>query len=179
MHAPSRPARLALQLEENAAAWDALLSDVDAGSLVLFGRFEALARSLGALQRLALAPLGINYAEFTTLGMLRTSPPHFRRSPTELRRLVGQSSAGMTRILRKLERARLVRRRPAPGDARRRDVVLTPKGGALAEEAFTALFGAPSDRLALRSKRQREAWLRALDELLGFLGPSDGGPDGT
>ena len=35
--------------------------------------------------------------------MLRISEPDYRRSPTELRRLIGQSSAGMTRILDKLE----------------------------------------------------------------------------
>jgi DNA-binding MarR family transcriptional regulator len=162
---------LALHLEENAGAWREIVGEVDAHTLALFGRLEALARSLGELQRVALAPYGINYAEFTTLGTLRTSPPAFRRSPTELRRLVGQSSAGMTRILRKLERARLVRRRPSPDDARRSDVVLTPKGVALADEAFAALFGAPSDRLAARGKRQRETWLHALDELLAFLDP--------
>jgi DNA-binding MarR family transcriptional regulator len=162
---------LPLHLEENAGAWREIVAEVDAHTLALLGRLEALARSLAELQRTALAPYGINYAEFTTLGMLRTSRPNSRRSPTELRRLVGQSSAGMTRILRKLERARLVRRQAEPDDARRSDVVLTAKGAALADEAFTALFGGPSDRLAVRSKRQREAWLRALDELLAFLAP--------
>ena len=160
---------LSLHLEENASAWHEIVSEVDARTLALFGRLEAVARALAELQRQALAPYGINYAEFTTLGMLRTSGPGFRRSPTELRRLVGQSSAGMTRILRKLERARLVRRRREPGDARRSDVVLTAKGAALAEAAFAALFGAPSDGLGARSKRRREAWQHALDELLDFL----------
>jgi DNA-binding MarR family transcriptional regulator len=160
---------LALHLEQNAAAWREIVGDVDARTLGLFGRLEALARTLAELQRSALAPFGINYAEFTTVGMLRTSSG-FRRSPTELRRLVGQSSAGMTRILRKLERARLVRRSPQPDDGRRSDVVLTPKGVALADEAFAALFAAPSERLAARSKRQGDAWLRGLDELVDFLG---------
>jgi DNA-binding MarR family transcriptional regulator len=164
---------LALHLDENAAAWREIVGEVDAHALALLGRLEALARSLGELQRVALAPYGLNYAEFTTLGMLRTSPPDFRRSPTELRRLVGQSSAGMTRVLRKLERARLVRRRPQPEDARRIDVLLTPKGVALADEAFAALFAAPSERLAANGKRRREAWLHSLDELLAVLDPGD------
>jgi DNA-binding MarR family transcriptional regulator len=162
---------LALHLEENARAWQEIVGEVDAHTLGLFGRLEATARSLAELQRTALAPFGINYAEFTTLGMLRTSLPGLRRSPTELRRLVGQSSAGMTRILRKLERARLVRRRAGAGDGRRRDVVLTEKGVALADEAFAALFAAPSERLGAHSKRQRETWLRSLDELLALLSP--------
>jgi DNA-binding MarR family transcriptional regulator len=163
---------LALHLEENARAWEEIAGLGEASSMGLLGRLEALSRSLAELQRTALAPYGINYAEFTTIGMLRTSQPDMRRSPTELRRLVGQSSAGMTRILRKLARERLVRRLPGRGDGRRRDVVLTAKGEALADEAFAALFGAHSERLGARTKTERDAWQRALDELLGFLAHS-------
>jgi DNA-binding MarR family transcriptional regulator len=169
---PGRREWLALHLDENAGAWRAIAGEVDAGSFGLLGRLEAVSRALAELQRTALAPYGINHAEFTTIGMLRTSQPEMRRSPTELRRLVGQSSAGMTRILRKLERARLVRRLPGEGDGRRSDVVLTAKGAALAEDAFAALFAAPSERLGARTKAERDAWLRALDELLNFLAPS-------
>ena len=160
---------LLLHLEENAGAWHAVAGEVDAGSFGLLARLEAVSRALAELQRKALDPYGINYAEFTTIGMLRTTRPAMQRSPTELRRLVGQSSAGMTRILRKLERARLVRRVPGQGDGRRRDVVLTAKGAVLAEEAFPALFAAPSARLSALTKRERDAWLRTLDDLLGFL----------
>jgi hypothetical protein len=72
-------------------------------------RSRSSAASSGARARLVGAPargadrLGINYAELAVLGMLRTSGPRQRRSPTELRALVGQSSAGMTRVLDKLE----------------------------------------------------------------------------
>jgi DNA-binding MarR family transcriptional regulator len=165
---------LALHLEENARAWEEIAGEGEASSMGLLGRLEALSRALAELQRTELAPYGINYAEFTTIGMLRTSQPDMRRSPTELRRLVGQSSAGMTRILRKLTRERLVRRLAGRGDGRRRDVVLTPKGVALADEAFAALFGAPSERLAARPKTERDAWQRALDDLLGFLAQPSG-----
>jgi hypothetical protein len=50
--------------------------------------------------------------------------------------------------------------------------VLTAKGAALAEEAFAALFAAPSKRLRARTKAERDAWLRTLDELLVYLGPA-------
>jgi DNA-binding MarR family transcriptional regulator len=163
---------LLLHLSANAAEWRAIAGDADAESFELLGRLEAVSRSLAALQRRALEPHGINHAEFTVLGMLRTTPD-LRRSPTELRRLVGQSSAGMTRILRKLEGAGLVRRIPGREDGRRRDVVLTPKGAALVEDAFPALFAAPSARLGRRTKRARDAWSRALDELLEFLDPGE------
>ena len=106
----SQPKQLAQHLDENAAAWSEIAGAFDPRALGILGRLEALARMLGELQRGALAPHGLNYAEFTTIRMLRTSPPDFRRSPSELRRLVGQTSAGMTRILAKLEDEGLVRR---------------------------------------------------------------------
>jgi DNA-binding MarR family transcriptional regulator len=164
---------LLLHLTENAAAWRSISGEVDAASFVLLGVLDAVARTLAELQRKALEPHGINYAEFTVLGMLRTTRPDMRRSPTELRQLVGQSSAGMTRILRKLESERLVRRVAGQGDGRRRDVVLTKKGAALVEDAFPSLFAAPSERLRRRPKRERDSWMHALDEILEFLAPGE------
>jgi hypothetical protein len=60
---------------------------------------EALARAWKRIHEGNLDCFGLNHAEWTTLGILRTSPPESRRSPTQLRRLVGQTSAGMARIL--------------------------------------------------------------------------------
>lgn len=164
---------LLVHLSENAAEWRAISGELDAASLLLLGRLEAVSRALAELQRTALEPYGINYAEFTALGMLRTTRPDERRSPTELRHLVGQSSAGMTRILRKLESERLVRRVPCDGDGRRRDVVLTAKGAELVEKSFPSLFSAPSKRLRRRPKRERDAWTHALDQILEFLAAGD------
>ena len=169
MRGLSDPAQLALHLEENTSAWQEIAGDVDGSALGLFGRLEALARFLGELQRGALQPYGLNYAEFTTIGMLRTSPPAFRRSPSELRRLVGQSSAGMTRILAKLEDEGLVRRAPGRGDGRRRDVILGARGRELAEDAFASLLQAQAGVLAPSGKRGRDELVRALDRLLALF----------
>lgn len=169
MRGLSRPEQLALHLEENAAAWAEISGDVDPRTIGIFGRLEAIARALGRVQRQALAPYRINHAEFTTIGMLRTSPPDFRRSPTELRKLVGQSSAGMARILGKLEEEGLVRREAQADDGRRIDVILTRRGSALAEEAFPALLAAQSRVLALLGKSKRDDLLHVLDELLALF----------
>ena len=165
----SQPKQLADHLERNAAAWRGIVGDFDPRALELFGRLEALARLLAELQRRALAPHGLNYAELTTIGMLRTSAPHFRRSPSELRRLVGQTSAGMTRILAKLEGEGLVRRASHARDGRRVDVLLTARGRALAEASFASLLEAQAALLAPVAKRRRGELVRALDALLeGF-----------
>jgi len=169
MRGLSDPEQLARHLAENAAAWKAIRSGVDPQALGIFGRLEALARFQASLQRRALAPYRLNYAEFTTIGMLRTSPPAFRRSPTELRRLVGQSSAGMTRILAKLEDEGWVRRVAGRGDGRRRDVILSARGRALAERSFAALLAAQGHVLASSGKRRSDELLRALDALLAWF----------
>jgi len=166
MRGLSDPEQLARHLAENATAWKAIRGAVDPRVLAIFGRLEALARFQALLQRRALAPYHLNHAEFTTIGMLRTSPPAFRRSPTELRRLVGQSSAGMTRILAKLEGEGLVRRAAGRGDGRRRDVILSARGRALAERSFAALLAAQGHVLASTGKRRRDELLHALDVLL-------------
>jgi len=99
-------------LARSAQAWDEIAPETDRDTVVVFGLLEAAARTWRSVHSGVLARFELNLAEWTTIGMLRTSPPDFRRSPTELRHLVGQTSAGMTRVLTKLADARLVRREP-------------------------------------------------------------------
>lgn len=162
-----RVASLASHLEQSAEAWERILGGGSGNSaLAVFGRVEAIARSWAALQRLVLLPFDLNYAELATIGMLRTSPPEWQRSPTELRSLVGQTSAGMTRILDKLEKEGFVRRVEHPEDGRRVDIVLTPRGARVAEESYRALLVAEKELLLPLSKVRRGELVRALDALL-------------
>jgi DNA-binding MarR family transcriptional regulator len=161
-----RPEELGAHLAENAATWTELLGDLDARSIELFGRIDAVARQAAALRREILAPHGVNYAELITLGILHTTRPEPRRSPTELRALIVQTSAGMTRILDKLEAEELVRRDSSPSDGRRVDIVLAPRGRRLTETAFRALLGVQNRLLADVDERARRGTIRALDLLL-------------
>lgn len=164
-----RPETLVPHLEANAAAWAEILG-VDASPLAIFGRVEALALSWEALQREVLAGFGINYAELATLGMLRTTKPEPRCSPSELRALVGQSSAGMTRILDKLEaEGHLHRAYTNEQDRRRVDVVLDPSGAALAESALRALLAAESELLDGLAPACRASIASSADALLEGL----------
>jgi DNA-binding MarR family transcriptional regulator len=152
-------------LRGSADTWSAITGDVDRDALIVFGLIEAIARTWNRIHAEALSAFDLNLAEWTTIGMLRSSPPDFRRSPTELRSLVGQSSAGMTRILTKLGDGRLVRREPRPSDGRGQDVILTPQGQALAEESFGQLHTIQRTLLAPFLDDQREQLITALDEL--------------
>jgi DNA-binding MarR family transcriptional regulator len=160
------PETLGPHLEENARALEEILDGTDASPMLVFGRVEALARSWAAVHRDVLAPYGLHYSELTTLGMLRTAPDA-AGSPAELRTLVGQTSAGMTRILDKLETQRLVRRVAHPEDGRRIDVRLTARGARFAEACLDALLRVENALLAGLGKRRRDTLVGSLDALLG------------
>jgi DNA-binding MarR family transcriptional regulator len=98
--------------------------------------------------------------------MLRTTRPEPRCSPTDLRRLVGQSSAGMTRILDKLEADGHIRREYLEDDRRRVDVVLEPSGAALAEASLSALLAVESAMLAPLGEPRSAAIASSFDALL-------------
>lgn len=163
------PDRLEARFAATATAWNRILG-TDASAHAIFGRVSALALRWAVLHREALHRFRINYAELAVLATLRTSEPGHRRSPTELRGLIGQSSAGMTRILDKLEADGHLRREDIAGDRRRVDIVLTQSGAALAERAAAALFAVESDVLAPLGAEQRAAIGRGLDILLAALG---------
>jgi len=176
---PEAPWRAGLiaYLEDNAATWRAVAitwpdgAPVDHDTFVIFGLLEAAARAWTLVHRRVLGGFGLNHSEWTTISMLRTSPPEFRRSPTELRRLVGQTSAGMARILDKLEHADLVTREARPEDRRGLDVVLSPAGRRVAEASFRALHGAQGDVVASLTTAERAEAIATLDRLLWAMGP--------
>jgi DNA-binding MarR family transcriptional regulator len=152
-------------LARSAQAWDEIAPETDRDTVVVFGLLEAAARTWRSVHSGVLARFELNLAEWTTIGMLRTSPPDFRRSPTELRHLVGQTSAGMTRVLTKLADARLVRREPGSRDGRRHDVLLTRRGQVVAEESFRALHAVQRELLEAFPTAERARLIGALDEL--------------
>jgi DNA-binding MarR family transcriptional regulator len=167
-----RPEEFGPYLDENAAQWEEFLGDADAGrALRLFGRLEALSRGWAALQREVLPSFGLNYAELTTLGTLHNTPSGVR-SPGELRHLLGQSSAGMTRILDKLEDEHWVRRELRADDRRKVDVVLTRRGAKRAEAALGALLAVESELLSPLGKRRLEEVVSAFDVLHDALARS-------
>lgn len=174
----ARPEELGPHLEESARAWERILDGADASPLTVFGRIEALARGWARVHREVLDPYGINYAELSTLGMLRTAPGAARQ-PGELRTLVGQTSAGMTRILDKLEAERLVRRVAHADDRRRVEVRLTSRGAAFAEECLEALLAVESELLADLGKRERDALALGVDALLTAFAEGRGKGSGS
>jgi DNA-binding MarR family transcriptional regulator len=83
------------------------------------------------------AEAGMTASEAAVLGMLTRVGPVL--SPTRLQVLVIQSPGGLTKTLRRLEDAGLVRRRADPEDRRSLLVELTAKGRRASERAQAAV----------------------------------------
>ena len=84
---------------------------------------------------------GMTLAEYDVLVQLSEAPGHALRM-TELADRVLLSRSGITRLVDRLQRDRLVERRPCAGDARGVECVLTPTGRArLRDAASTHLVG--------------------------------------
>jgi DNA-binding MarR family transcriptional regulator len=115
-------------------------------------------------------PFGLGVGDYLVLSTVRRSPGG-RNAPTQLCRVLGRTTGGMTLTLDRLEANGLVRRLPDPADRRRIIVALSPEGRRLATRVNTALHKWEAS-LAPAAPRQHE--LRdALDRLLELFEPGD------
>ena len=127
--------------------------------------FTSLARAtllLGSLQQECLEPVGLTFVEYSVLRVLGDGPMSLSRLADAAVRTTG----GMTKIVDRLERRRLVERTPDPADRRGVLVGLTVEGRELSEKASDA-YGIGRDRILARlSKEERQAIERDLDRLV-------------
>jgi DNA-binding MarR family transcriptional regulator len=113
------------------------------------------------------AEYGSTSSESAVLGALLLGGPVL--NPSHLTRLVVQSPGGLTKTLRRLEDAGLVRRRPDPGDRRALLVVLTDKGRRAAERANAELGSYYDELLVDLSARERSELTALLRKVLDRL----------
>ena len=83
---------------------------------------------------------GVTWSQFLALTSLRSAPPDFVLSPTQLYTDAQVTSGGMTKMLHALTDAGLITRIDNPEDGRSRLVRLTPKGASVAEKIVEALI---------------------------------------
>jgi len=113
-------------------------------------------------------PFGIGVGDYLVLSTVRRSPGG-RNAPTQLCRVLGRTTGGMTLTLDRLESNGLVKRLPDPDDRRRVIVALSSEGRRLATRVNTALHRWEAS-LAPAAPRQHD--LRdALDRLLQLFEP--------
>ena len=137
-------------------------------------RVQRLASLLNDATDRALAPLGLQKAEFGVLSSLRRVGPPYRLKPNELTRALLISSGGTSNVLRRLEQAGYVERGDDPTDQRSSWVRLTREGVRIAEQSVQAWAAAQSSALAPVPERTAREAANRLRELLVALG--DGRP---
>jgi len=115
-------------------------------------------------------PFGITVGDYLVLSTVRRSPGG-RNAPTQLCRVLGRTTGGMTLTLDRLASHGLLTRLPDPDDRRRVIVALSAEGRRLATRVNAALHRWEAS-LAPAAPRQHE--LRdALDRLLELFEPGD------
>ena len=116
--------------------------------------------------RPALADLGLTYAEFEVLTVLRREGEPYRLRPSELTRSAFLTSGGTSNVLQRLHRVGYIEREADAGDARSRVVRLTADGLRVTERALKAAGDAHEDVMARVPERDVRAAADALREIL-------------
>jgi DNA-binding MarR family transcriptional regulator len=109
------------------------------------GSLRALSTEIDRLDQAAADRYGLNRTDMRALDILGRSGP---LAPTDLARLLGFTTGGVTTVLDRLERAGYVRRRPASADRRRLVVETTEATAARDAEVFGGLIRQTTDLLA-------------------------------
>lgn len=117
-----------------------------------------------------LAALGLTYAEFEVLTVLRREGEPYRLRPSKLTRSAFLTSGGTSNVLQRLQKAGYVEREADAGDARSRFVRLTPEGLAVTERALAVAGEAHEEVMAGVPARDVRDAADALREILLVVG---------
>jgi len=109
------------------------------------GGLRALSTEIDRLDQAAADRYGLNRTDMRALDITGRSGP---LAPTELARLLGFTTGGVTTVLDRLERAGYIRRQPDPTDRRRQVVQITEYTAARDREVFDGLIRQTGDLLA-------------------------------
>lgn len=150
-------------------AWHTERPGLDVSPVAIFGRITRIERYQAAALRAVWHRHQIDSGEYDVLAALSRSGPTYRLTPTELYRSVLVSSATMTERLDRLERRKLIARRPASRDRRSILVELTPRGRAIFEKAHADLLGTEATLLEGLSQQDRAALAALLAKLAANL----------
>ncbi len=116
--------------------WAQERPELDTTGLRLAARIVRLQRFLDQASSEEATRLGLQLGELNVLAALRRAGEPYALTPTELYRGLLISSGAMTNRLDRLEAEGLVTREPDPEDRRRIQVVLTPRGRTVIDEAM-------------------------------------------
>lgn len=136
-------------------------------ALRFFSPLHKATRQLSVHMEAVTRAHGVSDAEGHLLNYLRAYAP----APTgQLARIFGLKLSTLTSLLDRLERAKLIRRMPNPGDRRSIHVTLTPTGKRLATRLNRLVMEVETNieaRVTARELAGFQAVMRAVDEVTG------------
>ncbi len=153
-------------IDELSEAWTREYPGLDTSALPPMVRLARLALLIEAFQAEVLEPFELTSTDYGVLAALRRAGAPYALNPSQLYSRLERSSGGMTKILKRLEQAGLVRRVPHPEDGRSSVVSLTREGLAVQDRVFHAFLTASQDVLAPLSAHRRLERERTLRSLL-------------
>ncbi len=156
-------------IDELGSAWRREYPAVETAPLPPLVRLARLSVLVEAFEAEVVRPFGLARSDYGVLAMLRRAGPPYELSPSDLTSRLERSSGGMTKILKRLEEAGLVRRLPDPDDGRGSRVSLTKAGLELQDRVFHAFLAASQDLLGSLSAAKLRETDRALRVLLGVF----------
>ena len=120
-------------------AINASVPDVNQDIALLHLTLLHLGRIVESSVQTVLAPEGLELSEHSVLTALWFAGPPYTMSPTQLSNVILQTTSGMSKTLRRIERLGLIERTDDPNDGRARLVVLTEKGRETSERPLRQL----------------------------------------
>ncbi|MFK7898453.1 MAG: MarR family winged helix-turn-helix transcriptional regulator [Myxococcota bacterium] len=153
-------------IEDFSRGWEKEYADIDVSDFPPLVRLARIGVLIEAFQHDVLEPFDLTPGDYGVLAALRRSGKPYAMNPSQLYDRLRKSSGGMTKILKRLEEAELVERRPDPEDGRGTRVYLTQRGLALQDRVFSAFLAATGSLLAPLSERQKGDADRVLRDLL-------------
>lgn len=154
--------------------WAKERPELDSLPMAVLGR---LSEAVQVISRDHFEPMfagyGLQSGDFDVLATLRRSGAPYALSPTTLYQTTMVTSGTMTGRLDRLEKLELVARERNPTDRRGMNVVLTPKGQTLIDEAIVAHVENEKKILSALSRAEQETLNALLAKLLAGLIPNE------
>ncbi len=134
--------------------------------IMLLARLSVL---IEAFEQETLEPFDLTRSDYAVLATLRRSGPPYGLAPNQLYSALECSSGGMTKMLKRLENLRFVKRIDEPGDKRSKLVRLTALGKRTEEQIFQALLASTHELLESASRAELGTIDDALRALLSII----------
>ena len=152
-------------------AVQATLPDVDQDVTLLHLALLHLGRLVESSIQTVIAPEGLEISEHSVLTALWFAGPPYTMSPTQLSQVILQTTSGMSKTLRRIERLGLIERADDPNDGRSRLVVLTDAGREMSERPLRQLIEQWTTQLQGVGASDLDAITRAVWSLVPHMDP--------